>query len=440
MFYRNVNAIFFGYFSLGVPPRKASGSGYSLQLRTCRASSLTGFPLLSLTRNTRSPRYHEALGEIVRSNAHRSDVDPIRLTDRKTIVPFIDLDLLAVHWSGCISGNSPNSIRDWFTWKIRTIFGLLILNGKSRSHDAVLVLVERSPKNRSQNLTIMNRQLCFSLSALFAIGAHAQTIQLFYNDFTMPLSTPVSNCGPDLCITQVNTLWQGTGTGTGGGGTWKQVNTVETILINGPNDIYTDTTGQGGDYCLGMLSTFQDDRVALTLFSDTLPYVNLYMDVAPIDLVACGGPFGTATPSFHIMVFDSPGGTFNINNPGVPLDEDTVFGGPAVLDPHYFAWTQVQTGLDVSGSTDGYVSVMWDLLTSGYAAFDNLLIEASVSGVGIGQHERNTISITVHPNPASGSFTLDQTSCRQNRGHDLYKHRPTDRRSSALRSRRTNNA
>lgn len=161
----------------------------------------------------------------------------------------------------------------------------------------------------------------------FASETLGQTIQLFVNDFSSPVSTPSGNCGPDLCITPVNSLWQGTGTGTGGGGTWKQVYTVETLLINGSGDIYTDSTGQGGDYCLGMLSTYQNDKVALTLFSDTLPYVNLYMDVSAIDLVACSGPFGTAVPSFRVSVHDSPNGVFNINNPGPPLDVDTIHGG-----------------------------------------------------------------------------------------------------------------
>ncbi len=248
----------------------------------------------------------------------------------------------------------------------------------------------------------MRACLLSSTLAVFSLSCEAlgQTIELFVNDFTAPLSTPSGNCGPDLCITPVNTLWQGTGTGTGGGGTWKQVFTVETLLINGPGEVYTDSTGQGGDYCLGMLSTYQNDKVALTLFSDTLPYVNLYMDVSAIDLVACSGPFGTAVPSFRVSVHDSPNGVFNINNPGPPLDVDTVYGGIPSADPHHFRWTTVQTGLDVSGSTDGNISVMWDLLTSGYAAFDNLRIEASLSGVGIQAHQRDSKAMVVSPNPA----------------------------------------
>ncbi|MBK9177811.1 MAG: hypothetical protein IPM46_16060 [Flavobacteriales bacterium] len=253
------------------------------------------------------------------------------------------------------------------------------------------------------------RALLFSLSVVVFSSWNdglGQTIQLFVNDFSSPLSTPSGNCGPDLCITPVNSLWQGTGTGTGGGGSWKQVYTVETLLINGSSGIYTDSTGQGGDYCLGMLSTFQNDKVALTLFSDTLPYVNLYMDVSAIDLVGCSGPFGTDVPSFRVSVHDSPNGVFNINNPGPPLDVDTLYGGVPSADPHHFRWTTVQTGLDVSGATDGNISVMWDLLTSGYAAFDNLRIEASISGVGLPRQDRDSKLMVIAPNPAHEWATL----------------------------------
>ncbi len=44
---------------LGVPPRKASGSRFPLQLRA-RITGLAGFPLQSLTRNS-DPGYIEAL-------------------------------------------------------------------------------------------------------------------------------------------------------------------------------------------------------------------------------------------------------------------------------------------------------------------------------------------------------------------------------------------
>lgn len=241
---------------------------------------------------------------------------------------------------------------------------------------------------------------------LLAYTVSGQTILLFENDFSAPNQTPVANCGPDLDATLVNTLWGGTGTGTGGGGLWAQTNTVETILINGPDNIYTDSLGIGGDYCLSMLSTFQDDRAALTLDCEELPFVNLYMDISAIDLVICGGPFLLAQPSYHVMVFDSPGGVFDIFAPGTLLDEDTLFGIAPGSDPYTFTWLSVATWLDVSTSTDGNVTVMLDLLTSGYAAFDNVEINASVSAEGI--HDANAMgsAITAWPVPADDHLWL----------------------------------
>lgn len=235
---------------------------------------------------------------------------------------------------------------------------------------------------------------------LLTLSGHAQTVLLFGNDFSAPNQTPVGNCGPDVDITLVNTLWGGTGTGTGGGGLWAQTNTVETVLINGPGEVYTDPDSIGGDYCLGMLSIAEDDRAALTLDSEGLPFVNLYMDISAIDLVACATPFGVALPTYRVMVFDSPGGVFNIWSPGTLLDEDTLYGVVPGSDPYTFTWAAVQSALDVSASADGTITVVLDLLTSGYAAFDNIVIEASVSQAGV--QEMNGSTVTFWPDPTEG--------------------------------------
>lgn len=245
---------------------------------------------------------------------------------------------------------------------------------------------------------------------LLAITTNGQTILLFENHFSAPNQTPMPNCGPDLDATLVNTLWGGTGTGTGGGGLWAQAFTVETILINGPDNTYSDTLGIGGDYCAAMLSAIQDDKAALTLDCEALPFVNLYMDISSIDLIACGGPFGLAQPSFHITVFDSPGGVFDINAPGIMLDQDTLYGAAPGSDPYTFTWASVATGLDVSASTDGNVTVMLDLLTSGYAAFDNIVINASATPEGIHDATGRASAITVWPNPAGDHLWVSALS------------------------------
>lgn len=95
---------------------------------------------------------------------------------------------------------------------------------------------------------------------LVDMNAFSQQVTLYDNHFESPNIPPVPNCGSDLDATDLNTLWSGTADGTGGGGAFQQVNTVETILINGPNERYDDPSGIGGNYCISMLSSAQDDK------------------------------------------------------------------------------------------------------------------------------------------------------------------------------------
>lgn len=212
----------------------------------------------------------------------------------------------------------------------------------------------------------------------------AQTVTLYSNSFTTPnMAVNTAACGTDISQQSVNDLWAGTGGGTGGGGQWAQTFTVETLLIDGPGNVYTDSSGAGGDYCLGMQTAQQNDMAALTLDSDGLPFVNLTMDIAAIEVSGCGAPFGVAPPVLQVSLYDTPTGVFNINSPGTLLDQVTLTGGSPASDPFSFAWSSVGAGLNVSASTNGVVTVMLDLQASGYAAFDNLLIMADSSALGI---------------------------------------------------------
>ena len=77
---------------------------------------------------------------------------------------------------------------------------------------------------------------------------------LFSEDYENPNSVPGADCYLDLNINpNVNSLY---------GPGYLQFFTVETMLINGPSNLYTDPTGTGGDYSLGMFSTLQNDRLA----------------------------------------------------------------------------------------------------------------------------------------------------------------------------------
>lgn len=236
--------------------------------------------------------------------------------------------------------------------------------------------------------------------------ATGQEILLYANQFTTP-NLPIENafCGTDLDLTPVNDHWAGTGTGTGGGGAWAQTFTVETILINGSGNIYTDPEGVGGDFCLGMLSTAENDLAALTLYRDDIPYVNLFMDISPAEVSGCGGPFGTDIPRFRIVAYDSPGGVFSINTPGALLDADTLTGVAPAADPFELHWVTVATSLDVSGSTDGYVTILLDLIQSGYAVFDNIQITASINPIGIEELSLSPM-MRVVPDPAMDRISV----------------------------------
>lgn len=98
-------------------------------------------------------------------------------------------------------------------------------------------------------------------------------VLLYENHFENPLSAPFSNCGPDLDANTINSLWGGTGIG--GGGNFMQVETIETLLINGPNNQYDDPSGIGGNFSIGFLSVVRDDKLALTLNSQNLSFITL---------------------------------------------------------------------------------------------------------------------------------------------------------------------
>ena len=239
----------------------------------------------------------------------------------------------------------------------------------------------------------------------------AQSVLLYKNTFESPLTPPSPNCGPDLDATLVNTLWGGTGLGTGGGGQFQQINTVETILIHGPNLQYTDASGLGGNYCLSMLSVAQDDKAALTLNSQMLPYANISFIMSPIDLAGCGGPFGLDTAEMRMTVYDSPGGSFSFSSPGIILDEDTITGGAPGITSFTFNWVVCATSLDISGSADGNITIVFDLLRSGYAAIDSIEISSSVSANAIAEYDELS-NVMVSANPFSEELLIKGTTAK----------------------------
>ena len=125
-----------------------------------------------------------------------------------------------------------------------------------------------------------------------------------------------------------------------------------------------------------MLSVAQPDLLALIFDAADATFLNVSFHLAPTDVIGCGGPVGFAVPVMKVSVHDAPGGVFNITNPGPPLDEGTVTG-TATDDFRVLRWTYGTVPLDISGSTDGRVGLVFDLLESGYGVFDNLSVVAA---------------------------------------------------------------
>lgn len=197
---------------------------------------------------------------------------------------------------------------------------------------------------------------------------------LYQNDFEHPAQDPpqLSSCAPDFSQTSVNDLYGAQGAA------FQQVNTVETILIHGQANQYSDPLGTGGNYAIGMLCCVQDDKVALTFDSQGKPYLSLKMNISAIDVNGCGGPFGVAMPTFRMTLYDTPSGTFDFHAPGTVLSTVDLVGNAPGAASYTFNWKTVVAALSTAGSVNGRVTVVWDLLPgSGYASFDNLTIAAS---------------------------------------------------------------
>jgi hypothetical protein len=212
------------------------------------------------------------------------------------------------------------------------------------------------------------------LTLVAAVGAPAvaqgSTI-LYTNTFESPVGFS-DTTGRDVSQQSVNALYGLPGF------LFQQINTVETLENNGGVAFglgYSDPEARGGNHSIGMLCCVQDDRLSLTFDVGAFDFLNVFLDISAIDLDGVGGPFGVAQPSFRLSLYDSPGGVFNINAPGTLLSQVTVTG-TGIPHQRIYDWTAVIGALNASASTDGKVSLVVDLLTSGYAAFDNLRVEA----------------------------------------------------------------
>jgi hypothetical protein len=203
----------------------------------------------------------------------------------------------------------------------------------------------------------------------------AATIVLYDQDFESPAAF-VNNGGDVNIFNPVNTLYGNQPPGF----TFTQTFTVETLLITGTQAFgtgYSDPSGIGGNYALGMLSTVQNDLLGLAFNVNGLQFLNVSLTISSIDLSVFGGPFVPVTgsiPTYEFTLYDNPSGASGLGA-GTILDTQQAVGTASARD--VFDWTSVLLALDATGTTNGNVILRIDLLSGDYASLDNFRIAAS---------------------------------------------------------------
>ncbi len=230
----------------------------------------------------------------------------------------------------------------------------------------------------------MKRLLTVLLFGIVSVvSVSAQSIVLFNENFDTPVGYLGGALNGDLSGQTVNSLH---------GTSFQNSFTVETLRISG-GTTFSDPSGTGGAYALGMLSTGQNDLMSAVFDAQSFAFLNLNIDVSAIDLDCCGGPFnpsGNLVPEFQFRLYDAPGGAFNLFAPGSLLDSQNITGTASPRTT--FDWTNHTVALDASSSADGNVALVIDLLQGGYASFDNLVIASSdTSGGGLPTPEPSTL-------------------------------------------------
>jgi MYXO-CTERM domain-containing protein len=210
--------------------------------------------------------------------------------------------------------------------------------------------------------------LCLSGIGFSPIG-HAQTVILYENDFEKPNVPLMVDCGNSLDTRGINFLYGEKDF------EFAQDFTVEAVFLHDPAGKYKNA-GDHGDYALGMLSTVQDDKLALAFDSRGYSFINIGIDLSSIDVEGCAGPFGVSAPKLRITLLDRPDGVVDYAQTELAT-QDVV--GVAAADAWSFRWKKEVVGLSTEGTKDGKVTVVFDLLEGGYAVFDNLSITASMA-------------------------------------------------------------
>lgn len=229
-----------------------------------------------------------------------------------------------------------------------------------------------------------SRRILFAAAAaVFApVAAQAGTIVLYDQDFENPNGF-INTSTQDASQQSVNSLYGNQPPGF----LFAQQYTVETLYLSGTAAFGTGYTApaSAGDYLIGMLSTAQNDLLGLSFNLSGNQFLNLSIDLTSIDLSNLGGPFTIlppAAPEFRFTLFDNPSGAAGVGTGLTILDQTTASATSSARNVVDF--TSVILALDGMNATNGNVILQVDLLTGGYAGFDNLLITSSDTAGDVG--------------------------------------------------------
>ncbi|WP_374490897.1 hypothetical protein [Zoogloea sp.] len=215
-----------------------------------------------------------------------------------------------------------------------------------------------------------------SVVAALALGAQSASagVLLYAQDFEKPVG--FYNEGFDVNISSgVNSLYGGQPAGFN----FAQAGTVETLYLKGNTAFghgYSDPSGKGGSYALGMQQVGEDDLLGLSFSVGPYKFLNLRLDLSRISISGYGcGCDSRDDPIFQFSLYDNPGGVSGLGR-GALLSQVTV-QIPGSPSSDLFNWTETLVALNALGNTDGNVTLRIDLVNSGYAALDNFRIAAS---------------------------------------------------------------
>lgn len=214
---------------------------------------------------------------------------------------------------------------------------------------------------------------CLAIPAL----ANATSVVLYDQDFESPAGF-INGAGSgykDLSQQSVNTLYGNQPAGF----TFAQAFTVETALLTGTQAFgtgYSDPSGKGGNYAIGMLSSTQNDLLGLSFNVGTFDFFNFTVDISSLGLDGPGGPFANAqsVPEIQFTLFDNPTGATTTGG-GIILGQANLLGTSSAINT--LDWTSGLFSFDTSSSINGNVTLRVDLLSGGYAVMDNFIITAS---------------------------------------------------------------